>query len=133
MKFIKVPLKTGANEIMVEGFWGYMSMDYLAIAVKDNTLNTRYDENVRNAPLLEQNFPNPFHTETNIVFTLPERGHAIVEIVDLSGKKVEVIIDRSLDAGRHAIRYRPVDTGSGFYLIRLNYQGILIQRKMVLL
>jgi hypothetical protein len=43
---------------------------------------------------LSQNFPNPFNATTKISFALPEPGETILEVFNISGQKVLIVIWR---------------------------------------
>jgi hypothetical protein len=45
-------------------------------------------------------FPNPFSSTANIAFTASENGHASVEVYDLTGRKVAVLYEGSVESGR---------------------------------
>ena len=53
--------------------------------------------------LLEQNFPNPFHTETSITFTVPLQQTTTVRltIYNLLGQEVRTLVNEHLAAGEH--------------------------------
>jgi hypothetical protein len=87
---------------------------------------------------LHQNFPNPFNPVTNILFDLPGAGEASLRVYDILGRKVRTLIDGTIAAGRHPVTWdgrddhgHPVSTG--LYLCRLEHDGQVQSRKMVLL
>ena len=90
------------------------------------------------APALLQNHPNPFNPSTTIGFFLPARERARVEIYDVRGGLVAVLVDRVMDAGEHTAVWDGRDStggsaASGVYFCRLTAGKKSISRKMVLL
>lgn len=81
---------------------------------------------------LKQNYPNPFNPMTNIGFDLPERASVKLTIYDLQGQKVRTLVDRSLEAGNHKIKWIPKGAASGIYFYRLETDNFIKTRKMVL-
>jgi hypothetical protein len=87
---------------------------------------------------LSQNYPNPFNPTTRIVFDLNVSGPVELAIYDISGRKVAVLVDRALEAGRHEIFWNGMTSGgrqasSGVYFCRLVTGTESISRKLVLL
>ncbi|MGM0506445.1 MAG: S8 family serine peptidase [Bacteroidota bacterium] len=70
--------------------------------------------------VLENNFPNPFRSQTMIQFSLPETGPVRVEVVDLLGRRVRVLVDGDLEQGIHRIPFRADELASGVYLVRVS-------------
>lgn len=65
------------------------------------------------------NYPNPFNPETRIPFGLPESGHVVLEVYNLLGRRVAVLLDESMSAGRHEVVWYALDAPSGVYVVRL--------------
>jgi len=90
------------------------------------------------APLLAQNFPNPFNPRTEIRYDLPVGGRAKLEIFDIRGRKVKTLVDSKLPPGSQKAIWDGRDAhggevAAGVYLYRLAVDGeIMGQRKMVL-
>jgi hypothetical protein len=80
--------------------------------------------------------PNPTNGSTEVSFTLPRAATARVSVIDVRGREVTVLVDRSLAAGR----YRAVWTGQtasgaaarGVYFIRYEADGRKFHRRLVL-
>jgi len=75
---------------------------------------------------LEQNFPNPFNAATTIPFSVPpEHADALrLDVVDLKGQIVDVLIAGRRPPGRHLISWagrsrRGFPLASGLYFCRL--------------
>ena len=87
---------------------------------------------------LEQNVPNPFNPTTMIRFHLAEPMSARLTIYDAAGRRVRVLVNRSLTAGQHGVVWdgrddtgHPAATGVYFYV--LDTQTTRLARRMVLL
>ena len=87
---------------------------------------------------LGQNYPNPFNPTTNIVISLPEPAHIILDIYDSSGRKVVNLADGYYEAGYHTVTWdghrndgTSVSTGVYFYTIAAG--TYLDTRKMIVL
>ncbi len=90
-------------------------------------------------------YPNPFNPRTTVRFTVGEddashSGHARVtlEIFDVAGRRVSVLMDGFREVGSHSISWDGIGTGggttaSGIYFIRLTVGSKLFSRKIVLL
>ncbi len=68
-------------------------------------------------------FPNPVVSEFNIRYFLPETGHAVLEISDLCGRRMEVLSIGDETAGTH-LTAKKVDMHPGLYLLTLTLQNI---------
>ena len=53
--------------------------------------------------LLEQNFPNPFTKNTNLVFDMPEEGFVTITLYSSTGKMVKTYHQKEYTAGRQAL------------------------------
>jgi hypothetical protein len=88
--------------------------------------------------ILQQNYPNPFDSETEINFQIPEDINVSIKIFNILGQEIAELADRKFTKGRHSIRWngrdnsgRKVSNGIYFYHIQ---SGELSQaRKMYLL
>jgi len=87
---------------------------------------------------LEANFPNPFNTETQIAYTLPEAGQVELTIYNVLGQRERTLVQAAQAAGRYQIGWdgrsevgAPVT--SGVYLYRLTTeQGVVVRRLLLL-
>jgi hypothetical protein len=86
---------------------------------------------LNNEMLLEQNQPNPFRSETQIGFWLPQAGEAILSIHDVTGRMVKTI-RQNFDKGQHQVLIKHNDLPSnGVYYYTLTQNGATATRKMV--
>ncbi|MCA9730952.1 CotH kinase family protein [candidate division KSB1 bacterium] len=68
---------------------------------------------------LEQNYPNPFSTNTTIVYRLPAAGDVTLKVYDIRGRLVETLLQGSQLAGTHKIIFDAHNVPSGIYYYRL--------------
>ncbi|MFC2086039.1 T9SS type A sorting domain-containing protein, partial [Bacteroidota bacterium] len=66
-----------------------------------------------------QNFPNPFRGSTTIAFDLPRPERTMIQVLDLLGREVALVLDQDMDAGSYNVRFDARDLSSGMYLYRL--------------
>jgi uncharacterized protein (DUF362 family) len=92
---------------------------------------TKY--NKPDAFALTQNFPNPFNPSTSIQYYIPRSGDVRLEIFDIRGTLVDVLVDSHLAAGDHVTVWRSDRRPSGTYFYRLLYGGTSLTKSMVLL
>ena len=78
-------------------------------------------------------FPNPFNPATTISYETPEIANIKIEVVNLLGQTVDVLIDDIVNAGSHSINWEPNTLSSGSYLVRVNYNGELNQTQKIML
>jgi hypothetical protein len=87
---------------------------------------------------LSQNFPNPFNPSTVIGFTLPEKSRTRLEVFDVSGRSVALLLDSELESGYHESVFSADGISSGIYFYRLAAEagagrGFTSVRKMLIL
>jgi hypothetical protein len=73
---------------------------------------------------LFQNYPSPFHDQTNIRFSLPRRKHVCLKVYDSVGRLVRTLVDEEKPAGQYTVSWNGTDaTGtkvsSGVYFYRI--------------
>ena len=134
----------------VPGIWGLAEMTVSDKA--ENTLRADFTEIVRfevdsasakpvalaEGPLLQQNSPNPFNSQTIIPYFLHESGAARLEVFALTGQRVAVLNQGPQQAGHYRLHWdgrdregRPL--ASGVYLYRLVTAEGVLTRKLILL
>ncbi|MDZ4698333.1 MAG: DUF5060 domain-containing protein [Rhodothermales bacterium] len=68
---------------------------------------------------LEANYPNPFNPSTVIRYALPEASVVRLEVFDLTGRSVAVLMDGPQPAGAHEVVFDATTLPSGVYLYRI--------------
>jgi photosystem II stability/assembly factor-like uncharacterized protein len=75
--------------------------------------------------------PNPFSSNATIRFTLPAQCHARLVIINTLGREIAVPIDKTLEAGQHAVVFDSEEIPAGRYFIRLTVGGSTITRSAI--
>ena len=94
---------------------------------------TQAAEELPGAVALEQNYPNPFNPSTAIRYELPAAEHVRLDVFDVSGRNVKVLVDGTRPAGTHTARFDAGGLPSGLYVYRLQAGGNTIVKTMHLI
>ena len=123
--------------------------DFTFTVLSDISVNARYPEwiviggivdqvkeqagQVLHAFSLEQNYPNPFNPVTNITFTVPKSENVKIEIFNITGQRIRLLLDKQMSPGTHNIAFDALNLASGVYWYRISAGEFRAARKMVLL
>ncbi|UCF05332.1 MAG: T9SS type A sorting domain-containing protein [bacterium] len=121
------PDSIDAIELNVNVHDHYTYRDTLAI------MNTTGIDEVPSAVTLAQNAPNPFNPSTVIRFSLDTERFVDLRVYNVAGREVDRLINRRMEAGAHAVTWRPGHLPSGIYLYVLRTGTFTLSRKAVLL
>jgi chitinase len=78
-------------------------------------------------------YPNPFNGWTLLAFDLDRPEHARLEVFNLMGELIRVVLDEDLAAGNHRVRFNGEGLDTGTYLYRLVTPSISKTGRMALL
>jgi hypothetical protein len=78
-------------------------------------------------------YPNPFNPAATVAFALPERAAVSLAVYDVLGREVARLVEGSLEAGAHAVRFEAGALPSGTYLVRLEAGAQVRTHRVVLL
>lgn len=113
------------------GNWSRLSNVAVTYAVTDAN---------ENGVALEFSLPsdNPAREYTQFTLSLPKRGKATVDAMDVSGRRIRRIRTGELEAGRHTIGWDlRTDSGAaaapGVYFVRAQVDGLNFVRRVVVL
>ena len=81
---------------------------------------------------LHHNYPNPFNPSTNINFDLPESQDVRLEVFDLLGRRVALLVDETLGTGFHSVTFDASALTSGVYFYRIQAGSFVKTQKMML-
>lgn len=81
---------------------------------------------------VSQNYPNPFNPVTTISYNLPNAVQVNLSVYSIAGRLVATLVDERQQPGEHRVHWRPDDTRSGTYLIKITAGEQVATRKAVL-
>lgn len=79
------------------------------------------------------NYPNPFNASTTIRLEIPRSEFVRLEIFNLLGRRISVLIEERLNAGIYEVRFPCAGYASGLYLARVQTGNTSYTHKMLLL
>lgn len=83
---------------------------------------------------IEQNYPNPFNPGTTFRFALPVPSHVVMQVYDLLGRSVAIIMDEAVPAGIHSRTWHaPGTMPSGVYYYKFTAGSYIETMRLVLM
>jgi len=136
-------LRNDQNDVSLSTYWSVKSIS------NNDTVNCNYkhkiifdfenenvipeDELIPDNYRLHQNYPNPFNQSTIIKFELPNSSHIDLTIYDLTGNKIETLINQDIQAGYHLINWYTKNIPSGIYLYKLKAENFVDVKKCIIM
>ena len=113
----------------VEGDWSgtWRFTTAMETSADDTEMHSELPERIT----MEQNYPNPFNPSTQIRYSLPEAAEVRLEVFNLMGQRIDVLVDGQQQAGTHELTFDASHLSSGIYLYRLQTPEISITRRMM--
>jgi glucose/arabinose dehydrogenase len=97
------------------------------VAATNNSINNNVTKHS-----LGQNYPNPFNGITNIPFSLSKAEKVNLTLYDINGRIVKLLVDASMDAGRHVISFNSGLLASGIYYYRIHAGSFNDVKKLII-
>ncbi len=138
--------ETGSLSLTAPGFQGKVDLfisvrddsnaiarDTVAVQVDFNTGVTEDQNQIPQDFVLMQNHPNPFNPTTIIRFGLPQAAEVKLEVYDLSGRRVAIMVNERKEAGYHNLIFEGSALPSGAYYYRLTAGDFCEMKKFLLI
>lgn len=93
----------------------------------------KISENIPSEYNLYNNYPNPFNPSTAIKIDLPAAGYVNLSVYDISGRRIEVLLNGKMDAGSYIVKFNAAALSSGIYFYSIKTDKYTNTRKMILL
>jgi len=81
--------------------------------------------------LLHQNYPNPFNPSTMVKYGLPEESNIKIEIFNMLGQSVGVLVNAEKSAGYYEATWYADKLPSGIYLISIRAEGLNSKKNFI--
>jgi hypothetical protein len=122
-------------------WWPMFRHDRARTGCYGSIVPTGVDETKSVAPAatrISSIYPNPFNPSTRIAFELSARARVELSIYDVSGRKVAVLANKDMEAGRFEVVWHGRTSGgavaaSGVYFCKLRAGSLVETKKMVII
>jgi hypothetical protein len=91
------------------------------------------DDNVAKSFQLFQNYPNPFNPSTTIEFDLPKSSDVRIEVYNITGQKIQTLLDEKMSAGNHQVEFMAGNLSSGVYFYKIEKDEFQDVKKMIMI
>ncbi|MDP2982678.1 MAG: T9SS type A sorting domain-containing protein [Candidatus Latescibacter sp.] len=112
------------------GVW-YVAHDSIKGVISNKAVGV--EEAAPSAFSVAQNTPNPFNPATTINFTLAKAGKVTVDIYNAAGQKVDTVVNTTMSAGNHSVKWNAVRQSAGVYFYTVRTGDVSRTMKMTLL
>ncbi len=124
---------------------GYYKTEYegggiqlLGCIVNDKQYGTIVSVNRKNNILLPNSFylstyPNPFNSQTNIVYDIPFGSNISIKVFDLIGRLVSIITEGHKNKGKYIEKWKPKKLSSGIYIAVHKCPNNILTTKLIYL
>jgi agmatine/peptidylarginine deiminase len=102
----------------------------------DDGVSAADESNINNVAItykMHQNYPNPFNPITTIKYSIPKEDQVGLEILNVLGEKVELLVNETKPAGLYEATWDASNMSSGIYFYRLQAGDFIETKKMVLM
>jgi len=87
---------------------------------------------------LGQNYPNPVLRSTTIPFTIIQQEHIAIEVFDVHGKRIALLMDAFMQAGNHTVTWDCLDQSGrkvpgGIYIYTMRTANMVQSRRIVII
>jgi hypothetical protein len=118
----------GGNYIMHAGFW---NPAITLVGIQEKVI-----DQIPRVHSISQNYPNPFHRATTICYGIPKTERVKVEVFNVAGQSVRVLVDREESPGCRVIGWdgrdeSGVELGCGVYFYRITTPEFQATKKML--
>jgi hypothetical protein len=99
----------------------------------DPTVSVEMYPDLSSACSLNQNYPNPFSSSTNISFNLSSASNVKLEVFDINGKLFSTIVSEKVSGGVHNYQLNADNIPSGIYYYKLQTDSFTDSKKLIIL
>ncbi|MFC1572906.1 T9SS type A sorting domain-containing protein [Candidatus Eisenbacteria bacterium] len=82
---------------------------------------------------LGASFPNPIRSTARLDFAVPERAHVEIKLYDITGRRLQTLVDSQIDPGVHTVQLSAAGLSGGIYFLRMTAGQFVQTRRLSLL
>ena len=127
---LQLPQNSSGEDI--EGVFRFHSAGVLyseeSVSVEDET-----QTGIPTEAKLHQNYPNPFNPVTVISYQIPSSSDVRLEVFDMLGRRVAVLVDDRVVSGHHEVNFDASNLASGMYIYQLRTDNYTLSNRMMLI
>ena len=136
------PFVVSADTIPVVGIPRYSAIVYANRTNEQLNIPVSVDsETGQNTPSsfsVSMNYPNPLNPSTSLRYDLPRQSNVRIEVFNMIGEVVSVILDSRVSAGSYTVRWdgmtsSGIPASSGMYIVRFSMDNSIETRKILLI
>ncbi|HRN54943.1 MAG TPA: DUF4082 domain-containing protein, partial [Agriterribacter sp.] len=109
------------RQVDIDGHFGYSTL----VPVNLNGQPSGY--------VLQQNYPNPFHKNTRIQYSIPRPELVKLTLFDINGREVKVLLQRIQEKGTHSIEFNTGGLSRGTYYYKMQTTHFSATKKLIIL
>ena len=140
IEFSPIPLPEGDHEICATTIWtpdqnpdnDEMCAPFHCGAMDGPALSSRTRIEARALALFDS-YPNPFSDRTSISFMIPNATHVSLEVYDVTGSAVAILVDAEKTSGLYTVTWDAPDLNNGVYFYRMVADGKVFTGKTTLI
>jgi hypothetical protein len=121
----KLGFSTAARNIPLNSIRDSVNFTLNQVLTVGNTIPEKYS--------LHQNYPNPFNPVTNIKFDIPKASYVKINVYNVLGKEVSLLMSENKPAGRYSIDFDASSLTSGVYFYKIDTGDFAETKRMVIL
>ncbi len=110
----------------------YFYTNFVVVAYMSNQLTNAVDENGNMKPILEQNFPNPVSSETEIDYNLTSPAPVLLTVYNQLGQQISTVVNDVEGVGAHAATFNIGSLPDGMYYYKLQSGEFTDTKTMVI-
>jgi hypothetical protein len=131
-------------DTLVDGGYAYWYKLFTVNEKNEEMFDTLYSAGpisvkIRKYPkyfFLKQNLPNPFSKVTSIEYGLPKTTHVRIEVYNVAGQRVVLLLDKKQEPGFYTIKWEGKDNkgkevSTGIYFYRLKTKEFISTKKFL--
>lgn len=121
------------DDVQSDYYWGEEYFTQLGTYIGNIIVNgtiVGIDSETNGYIFLDQNYPNPFNNSTTIEYGINKDGRVLLNIFDMSGRKVHIIEDSYKLSGKYSVNFGDI-LEPGLYYYQLLFDNVSLTRKMI--